>query len=227
MLLAGRLHRLLPQMTPMPRIARGDWRIERILVTTQPATISHHSAARARLSSFLWVFALLLAVGCRAPGPDPIAEGKRLQAEIRRGIIETKSLGRFGLFALFQEAMEAIPCEVPLSESNNQCDVQVVGRGHVRLTVADSALAASAAIRKDALISVEYRADCENQGFDFKSIDNALPRASASQDTTVWQSKRVRVTHRRLHSLSGDECRVLVEAHPALLEQVASAPSLL
>jgi hypothetical protein len=176
------------------------------------------------------VLSLLLgAAACSRPtGPDPVEEGKRIQDEIRRAIITTKSLGRFGVFALFQEDLTKVPCQPALSETNRVCEVEVVGRGHVRMSVGDRALEETGRVMKDAVVRVEYPADCANQGFDFKTFDQVLPRsrAKAPDGMTIWENKLVRVTHWRLGSKPEAQCGVAVEAAPALLERIEKVPSL-
>lgn len=165
--------------------------------------------------------AVAAGAACTSSGPDPLEEARKLQSDIRRAIITTKSLGRFGAFALLQEDLSAIPCKEPLSAENLVCEAQVVGRGAVRLTAAEPALSASGRIREQALIAVDYPADCSLQSFDFKSFDNALPRlpppeAGASQ----WGDKLVRVTHWRRKGEGGDRCSARVEVAPALMARI-------
>jgi hypothetical protein len=168
---------------------------------------------------------LLGTAGCQRGGVDPVEAGRRMQFEIRRAIIETKSLGRFGLFALFQEELADKPCKVPISESNRHCDVVVVGRGEIRLTVAEGELARSEQLPPDPVVAVEYPADCANQGFDFKTFDNVLPREGPTKDgVSVWKGKRIQVTHWRLPASRGERCRVVVQATPAFLESIRQGP---
>jgi len=165
---------------------------------------------------------------CTKPGPDPVEEGMRIQSEIRRAIITTKSLGRFGDFALFQEEMSKVPCEKPLTADNRVCEVSVIGKGRVRMTISDAALEATGRVIKDALLRVDYPADCANQSFDFKTFDNVLPRARAKAPAgmSIWQDKLVRVTHWRMGERDDERCGVVVEAAPTLLELIRAAPLL-
>ncbi|MGI5863416.1 MAG: hypothetical protein ACOX6T_15370 [Myxococcales bacterium] len=166
--------------------------------------------------------AAALAAAATACSSPEVAEGKRVQAEIRRAVITSKSLGRFGTFGLFEEEMREVPCEVPLSKENRVCEVNVVGRGRVRMQVADAALVATGRVNDDALVRVEYPADCANKSFDFKTFDGVLPRSreQAPEGMTVWADQLVRVTHWRIGSPDGDRCGVVVEAAAALLERV-------
>jgi hypothetical protein len=134
-------------------------------------------------------------------------------------------MGRFGELGLFEQPMEAVPCQVPLSATNRTCDVVVSGRGPVRMRVADAELERTGQLRQDALISVEYQPDCDNARFDFKTFDNVLPRGPTQDGVTVWENKLVRVTHRRLSSTPHDLCAVTIEAAPSLLARAkALAP---
>jgi hypothetical protein len=158
-----------------------------------------------------------LAGGCLSQQAE---EGKRLQADVRRAIITGKSLGRFGLFALFQEDMDAVPCAVPLSDTNRVCDANVVGRGRVRMTVAERALSDAGRVNNNAVLSVDYPAECASKSFDFMSIDNALPRVATADGTTVWQDSLVRVTYKQAQESEHARCSVRVEVAPALLERL-------
>ena len=123
--------------------------------------------------------------------------------------------------------MERVPCQVPLSATNRVCEVTLVGKGPVRLQVADAELEKSDQLRKDALISVEYQPECDNEGFDFKTVDNVLPRGPTRDGVTVWQNKLLRVTHRRLAWTPKDRCTLTIEATPALLARVKAVGALM
>jgi hypothetical protein len=158
---------------------------------------------------------------CTSSGPDPLEQARQLQSDIRRAIITTKSLGRFGVFALLQEDFASVPCKVPLSAEKLVCEVQVVGRGAVRLTVAEPALSAAGRVKEQALLSVDYPADCSLQSFDFKTFDNALPRLPPPEKgVSQWGDKLVRVTHGRKAEERGDRCSVRVEVAPVLMARI-------
>ena len=174
---------------------------------------------------FVPLAATLAAVVATACSSPVVSEGKRIQAEIRRAVITSKSLGRFGTFGLFEEEMREVPCQTPLSKENRLCEVHLVGRGPVRMQVADATLAATGRVNDDALIKVEYPADCANKGFDFKTFDGVLPRSreKAPEGMTVWADPLVRVTHWRIGSPDGERCGVVVEAAVELLEQIRAS----
>ncbi len=173
----------------------------------------------ARLTALCGAAAALLAA-CAASGPD-LEQARLLQADIRRAIITTKSLGRFGVFALLQEDFAPIPCRAPLSAQNLVCDAQVIGRGTVRLIVGEPALSATARVRDQALLAVDYPAECGQQHFDFMTFDNSLPRLPATEaGVSQWGDKLVRVTHRRRPSARGERCEVRVEVAPALMARI-------
>lgn len=165
--------------------------------------------------------------GCPPSGPDPLDEARKLQSDIRRAVITAKSLGRFGVFALLQEDMAAVPCREPLSAQNLVCEAQVVGRGAVRLAVAEPSLSATGRVQERALIAVDYPADCTLQSFDFKTFDNALPRlAPPEAGVSQWGDKLVRVTHRRKAGEGGERCSARVEVAPALMARIRSPQGL-
>ena len=60
--------------------------------------------------------------------------------------------------------------------------------GPVRMVVADAQLEKGDQLRKDALVSVEYQPDCANARFDFKTVDNVLPRGATQDGVTVWET---------------------------------------
>ncbi|HEY3445580.1 MAG TPA: hypothetical protein VGK67_04405 [Myxococcales bacterium] len=123
--------------------------------------------------------------------------------------------------------MERVPCQVPLSPANRICEVNLAGRGPVKLRVADEDLEKSDQLRKDALISVEYQAtECENARFDFKTVDNVLPRGPTVDGVTVWENKLLKVTHRRIAGTPADGCSLTLEAAPALLAHVREVGAL-
>ena len=170
--------------------------------------------------------ALTLASACPRSGPDPEEVARQLQVDLHRALIETRALGRFGELGLFEQEMEAVPCRAPLSATNRICEVALEGRGPVRMQVADAELERSGQLRKDALVSVEYQPDCDNARFDFKTVDNVLPRGPTVQGMTVWENKILRVTHRRTAGAPKDHCTLVIEAAPALLARVkAMAPA--
>lgn len=160
-------------------------------------------------------FALIF-VACDSRSAEQFEKATKLQSDIRRAIIATKSLGRFGAVALFQEEMEKVPCRVPLSQANRVCEVDLTQSGPAKLTVADLSLSASGNIKPDALIAIDYTANCENIRFDFKTIDNSLARGPTKDGVTIWENKLIRVTH---FNNSG-KCSMRVEVAPALLERV-------
>jgi hypothetical protein len=164
--------------------------------------------------------AALAACTSSVAGPDPLEQARALQTDIRRAIITCKSLGRFGVFALLQEDMAAIPCREALTAQNLVCEAPVVGRGRVRLTVGAPALAASGRVKEQALLAVDYPADCSLQSFDFKTFDNALPRLPPSEGESLWGDKLVRVTHRRRPAAGGIRCEVRVEVAPTLMDRI-------
>lgn len=123
--------------------------------------------------------------------------------------------------------MERIPCQAPLSAQNRVCEVTLQGRGPVRMKVADAMLEQGDQLRKDALVSVEYLAtDCDNARFDFKTVDNVLPRGPTVDGVTVWENKLLRVTHRRVPGAPADRCSLTLEAAPALLARVREVGAL-
>jgi len=173
------------------------------------------------------LLAFLLSLSCTSTSAvDPIDARLQLQDEIRRTVITTKSLGRFGLYALLQEDLSEVPCLVPLSAENRICDVHVIGRGHIRLVVAAPALEKAEVLRPNALVAVEYPADCGNQSFDFKSLDNGLRRGPTRDGLTTWRSSLVLASHKREKSETGERCSVRVEAAPELLQRLGNPPPL-
>ncbi|MGC4121386.1 MAG: hypothetical protein QM765_43780 [Myxococcales bacterium] len=180
------------------------------------------------LTRAVLIAALLFAApACTKPGPDPEEEARALQVDLHRALIETRSLGRFGELGLFEQEMERVPCQVPLSATNRVCEVVLQGRGPVRMQVADEALEKSDQLRKDALISVEYRStECENARFDFKTVDNVLSRGPTVDGVTVWENKLLKVTHRRVPGTPADQCSLTIEAAPALLARVKAVGAL-
>ncbi|MBI5548534.1 MAG: hypothetical protein HY901_32020 [Deltaproteobacteria bacterium] len=170
--------------------------------------------------------ALALLPACASSGPDPVAEARALQTELRRAVITTRSLGRFGELALFEQELEKAPCRPPLSDENRLCEVALAGKGPVRMRVADLELEKAGHVRKHALVWVEYQPDCDNQRFDFKTVDNVLPRGPTRDGVTVWENKLLRVTHRRVAAPSRDQCTLTIEAAPPLLTRIkAMAPA--
>ena len=95
-----------------------------------------------------------------------------------------------------------------------------MGKGPVTLQMADPELEKTGQLQKDALVSVEYEAECENARFDFKTVDNVLPRGATVDGVTVWENKLMRVTHRHLPGTPKERCTLTVEAAPALLARV-------
>ena len=170
---------------------------------------------------------LLAACGVRRPGADPEEEARALQVDLHRALITTRSLGRFGELGLFEQEMEAIPCRTPLSAKNRVCEVELLGRGPVRMVVAGSDLEASGQLRPDALVSVEYRPDCGDERFDFKTLDGSLPRGPTRDGVTVWENKLVRATYRRAAGSPRDRCTLAIEAAPALLARIQAVGALL
>ena len=116
--------------------------------------------------------------------------------------------------------MERVPCQPPLSPTNRSCELTLVGRGPVRMTVADAELERSGQLRKDALVSVEYQPECANARFDFKTLDNVLTRGATQDGVTVWENKLLRATYRRLPWTPEDKCTLTIEASPALLAHI-------
>jgi hypothetical protein len=178
-----------------------------------------------RRRAFAAVLVAALAA-CPRSGPDPEDEARALQVDLHRALITTRSLGRFGELGLFEQEMEKVPCQVPLSEKNRVCEVSLVGKGPVRMKVADLDLEKSGQLRPNALVSAEYQADCDNARFDFKTMDNALPRGATVDGVTVWENKIVKVTHRRLPATPRDRCTLLIEAAPPLLARVKAVGAL-
>lgn len=152
-------------------------------------------------------------------------EARALQSDLHRAFVTTRALGRFGSMGLFEEEMEKVPCDPPLSETNRVCNVVLVGKGPVRMRVAP-ADDPSRQLRRDALLSVEYQPECANARFDFKTIDHALPRVSTREDETVWENKLLRVTHRRLAWTPADKCTLTIEAAPEILVRVQAVGAL-
>jgi len=163
---------------------------------------------------------LLLLAACSRSAPGPEEEARALQIDLHRAFIETRALGRFGELGLFEQEMEHLPCQPPLSEVNRECEVSLAGRGLVRLRVADADLERSGQLRKDALVSVEYQLDCANARFDFKTLDQVLRRGPTLDGITVWEDKLVRATYRRMPATPRDRCSLTIEAAPALLDRV-------
>ena len=123
--------------------------------------------------------------------------------------------------------MDKIPCQVPLSPNNRVCEVTLIGKGPVRMVVADLELQKSGQLGPIALVSVEYQPDCDNARFDFKTLDGVLPRGAAQDGgVTVWENKLLKVTHRRVASPPKDRCTLLIEAAPALLARVKAVGAL-
>ncbi len=177
-----------------------------------------------RLGLAILLFCGLLSACDESP---QLAEARRLQSDIKRAIITTKNLGRFGALALFQEDVQPMPCTVPLSPTQRVCEVKLVGRGIVRVGLAVPALNDAGRVQADAALWIRYPANCEDQAFDFKSIDHALPRLpSPSADLASWQDKLVRVTWRRDSGQEGPRCSMLVEVAPALLERLGAGLAL-
>jgi len=183
---------------------------------------------RRLLPALLALLALAVPLAaCTRSGPDPVEEARALQVELHRALIETRALGRFGELGLFEQEMERVPCKEPLSPTNRVCEVTLLGKGPVRMKVADAQLEASGQLRKDALVFVEYQPECANAGFDLKTVDNVLPRHGPTVDgVTVWQNKLLRVTHRRLTWTPQDKCTLTIEPTPALLERVRTVGAL-
>jgi hypothetical protein len=175
----------------------------------------------ARLTALGGAAAACVLAACAPSGPDPGEQARLLQSDIRRAIITTKSLGRFSVFALLQEDFAPIPCRVPLSAQNLVCEALLIGRGTVRLTIGEPALSETGRVRDQALLAVDYPADCDQQRFDFKTFDNVLPRLPATESgVSQWGDKLVRVTHRRQPSARGERCEVHVEVAPALMARI-------
>jgi len=174
-------------------------------------------------------FALVLvAAACpRSSGPDPEDEARALQVDLHRALIATRGLGRFGELGLFEQEMDKIPCQPPLSAQNRVCEVTLIGKGPVRMTVASLELQKSGQLGPDALVSVEYQAtDCENARFDFKTVDGVLPRGTTQEGVTVWENKLVKVTHRRVAAAPKDRCTLFIEAAPSLLARIKAVGAL-
>ena len=206
------------------------WRIVRIDLIPRPLLRQRSRGAPARPTPrprFALASLLLAALAaCPRSGPDPEDEARALQVDLHRAMITTRSLGRFGELGLFEEEMEKVPCPVALSDANRVCEVTLVGRGPVRMQVADLSLEKSGQLRPNALVSVEYQADCDNARFDFKTVDNALPRGATVDGVTVWENKILKVTHRRLAATPKDKCTLLIEAAPPLLARVKAVGAL-
>ena len=171
--------------------------------------------------------ALLALCGC--PRSDPAHDWEEqagaLQVDLHRAFITTRALGRFGELGMFEQELAGTPCEVPLSETNHVCKVMLLGRGKARMQVADAELDKGSQLQHDALISVEYETDCANARFDFKTVDNVLPRGATQGGVTVWENKLLRVTHRRVPGAPGESCTLTVEAAPALIARVKQFPA--
>lgn len=178
------------------------------------------------MRSPLLLLALTTTLACSRSGPSHEDEARALQTDLRRAFVETRSLGRFGELGLFEQQMERVPCRQPLSATNRICEVAIQGKGPVRMRVADAELERSGQLRKDALIWVEYEPDCDNARFDFKTVDNVLPRAPTHDGETVWENKLLRVTHRRLTGSPKDHCTLTIEASPVLLARVKAVGAL-
>lgn len=165
--------------------------------------------------------ALLLLAGCK---DDATRQAEALQFDIRRAGIESKSLGRFGIYALLDEEFVDVPCEKPLGPDNRICDVNVVGKGPIRLVSVPAEWDQKVSLKRHALMRIEYRADCSNEKFDFKTFDQVLPRRGSESGVSVWADKLVKVTHTRLGDGELARCRVEVEVAEPLLERIRAAP---
>ncbi len=164
-------------------------------------------------------------MACPRAGPDPVEEARALQSDLHRAFVTTRALGRFGTMGLFEEEMDKVPCTPPLSATNRVCNVVLVGKGPVRMRVS-AADDPSRQLRRDALLSVEYQPECANARFDFKTVDQALPRVLSREDETVWENKLLRVTYRRLAWTPADKCTLTIEAAPELLTRVQAVGAL-
>ena len=117
--------------------------------------------------------------------------------------------------------MERVPCQAPLTPTNRICQVNLAGRGPVKMRVADEELEKSDQLRKDALVWIEYQStECENARFDFKTVDNVLPRGPTVDGVTVWENPLLKVTHRRVPGTPADRCSLTIEAAPSLLARI-------
>ncbi|MFN7134481.1 MAG: hypothetical protein ACK4N5_20540 [Myxococcales bacterium] len=166
------------------------------------------------------LLALLLAA-CTSKGPS---DAEQLQTDMRRAGIESKSLGRFGHYALLNEDLSDLPCEKPLGPDNRICDVHLIGRGPIRLVQVPAELETRDAVPKGALMRIEYTADCSQQAFDFKTFDNVLPRQGSSAGVSVWAGRFVKVSHVRLGEGPDSRCNVVVEVAEPLMTRLRNSP---
>ena len=141
---------------------------------------------------------------------------------MRRSQLTVKGLGRFGLYAPFEEDMTIPPCDPKLSDTNRVCAVHLIGRGLVKITVADKSLYGAGNVRKDAVVAVEYPADCENEKFDFKTMDNVLPRKGNVGGTLqVWEDRLIVVTHEKKGEGKEATCSVVVASSPEFVKRLS------
>lgn len=164
---------------------------------------------------------LLLLAACR---DGSTLAGEQLQKDIRRAGIEARSLGHFGLYLPLHEELDDVPCREPLGPANRICDVEVIGRGPIRLEIVPAEFEGKLALKKHALMRVEYRADCSNEKFDFKTFDQVLPRRGSENGVSVWSDKLIAVTHTRLGEGADARCRVVVEVAEPLMERIRASP---
>ena len=167
-----------------------------------------------------WAASVLLLLACACPDPA-LERGRALQRDVRRAIIETRSLGRYGTFALLQERIDELPCRVPVGTDNDQCELRIVGKGAVRLRASPPDVVAVGAVPADVPVEAVYAADCSLEPFDRKTFDQVLPRTRSEQNLSVWEDDLLRVTHRRLAG-ERNGCEVRVEVAPALLARLTA-----
>ncbi len=117
-----------------------------------------------------------------------------------------------------------MPCAKPLGPDNRICDVNVIGKGPIRLVSVPAELDQKLSLKKHALMRIEYRADCEQEKFDFKTFDQVLPRRGSESGVSVWADKLVKVTHTRIGEGLEARCRVEVELAEPLMERIRAAP---
>jgi hypothetical protein len=159
----------------------------------------------------------------RSAPASGLEDGFALQADIRRAEVGARSMGRFGLFALLEEGAANVPCEPPVSESQRECVAHVVGRGRVKLTLAGKALFDAGNVRRDAVVAVEYATDCANVKFDFKTLDQALPRKGSVGDAIhVWEDRLLTAKYERKGELPDATCTVLFTLAPPLLRRLSA-----